>query len=224
MAPKPKEEKKRPPIAPLSGSESNLTPGMFPRRRGNCYAFALDLKSRNLNKKLQPGELAGANGDATASCSELRSLVNRDSEKLNIRPSKAETKCPRGYYKIAGVVDPGDDYHFMRQVRSITFRTRKGDTKASVAAQFDVPASSVRFSKGTATVTRKTSGFWAHKRGLATGAIYQDARGRVIKDPRNANMNYGNLDYSRFCGFYCVRARSSKEASKNSSKMSAKKK
>lgn len=200
----PRSDKK---MAPMSGAESNLVPGMFPKRRGNCYAFALNLKSRNLNRKLQPGEIAGVNGDAAASCSSLRALVKKDSERVNIRPSSAGAKCPKGFYKIAGVVDPGDDYHFLRQVRSVTFRARKTDTKASIARKFEVPVSSVRLSRGLATVTRGSSGFWAHKRGLATGAIFQDARGRVIKDPRNANMNYGNLDYSRFCGFHCVRSR-----------------
>jgi hypothetical protein len=219
------KEKDRPRIAPLSGAEANLTPGMFPKRRGNCYAFALNLKSLQKNDKLQPGELAGKNGDAAMSCSALRSLVANDAARVNIRPSKANAKCPKGFYKVAGVVDPGEDYHFMRQVRSVTFKPKKGETKASIAKDFEVRASSVSLARGLATVTHGVTGFWAHKRGLATGAIFRDARGKVIDDPRTANMNYGNLNYSNFCGFNCVRAkpRPTKEMTSNSKSKSSKK-
>lgn len=46
-------------------------------------------------------------------------------------------------------------------------------------------------------------GTWSHKRGL-TEVTNLDASGKVIYDPRTANRNYGNVNYSKFVDFYEV--------------------
>jgi len=46
---------------------------------------------------------------------------------------------------------------------------------------------------------------WAHKQGLGGGPVIVDASGRTIKDPRKADRNYGQLNYTRFCSAYAVK-------------------
>lgn len=57
-------------------------------------------------------------------------------------------------------------------------------------------------------VTKKPKYVWVHQRGWSnTGPIIYDAKGNLMLDPKKANMNYGSLDYSLFCGLYKVRTR-----------------
>ncbi len=46
-------------------------------------------------------------------------------------------------------------------------------------------------------------GYWTHKPGYkpSTGI---DASGKLITNPEKANRNYGRLNYSDFCGHFCV--------------------
>lgn len=47
-------------------------------------------------------------------------------------------------------------------------------------------------------------GFWSHKDGgLPVKRV--DASGQPIVDPSKADRAYSNIEYSDFCGFYCVR-------------------
>ena len=55
-------------------------------------------------------------------------------------------------------------------------------------------------------VVIKRAGTFSHKQGLATGPLLRDAEGHTIPDPRFANRNYGDLNYTTFCGAMCVRA------------------
>lgn len=193
-----------------NGTESFYS-GMFPRRRGNCYAFALDKKSNANDTKLQPGNISGKRGDPSRSCGNLSALMAADSRAGNTRMKRlpATGKCPPGARKIAGVVDPGTDFHFYRRFDGATVRAPRTATVSSVAKARGV---------ATSRVTKKSPGVffvegtvWAHKRGLATGGITRDAKGKAIRDPRKASRNYGELDYADFCGFWCV---SKKAASK----------
>ena len=196
---------------PTSGSETPYTPGMFPRRRGNCYGFALNKTS--MNEKLQPGDLAGrkvAMGGASpsSSCAAITNKMRKDAKASGrMYETCASSKCSPGYYKIASVVAPGNDFHYFRQMGHVTFRHSPGASRGVIAKAFGVPPGGVTVHRnGTATV--RHSGSWAHKRGLATGALLQDACGKPILDPRKACTNYGNgLDYRKFCGFFCVKAK-----------------
>lgn len=197
---------------PTSGSETPYTPHMFPRRMGNCYSFAIGRRTRD--HKLQPGELAGASNRAnpSSSCAALSNLMARDAAagKVAMYRAAAGTRCRPGFYKIASALDPGRDYHFYRQMGAVTVRPRRGASASAsasaIARAFGAPPSSARRNRG-GSVTVRGSGAWAHKRGLATGAVLEDACGRAIKDPRAACRSYGDLDYRRFCEFWCVMPR-----------------
>lgn len=191
-------------MATKSGKNEMFYSGMFPRRRGNCYAFAIDKKSKVDNFKLQPGDLSRTRGDPSRSCKNLSAMLAADSKvgKPTIKRLQPGGRCGAGFRKIAGVVDPGQDYHFYRQLGGATVRAPKTASVASVAKKYAVSASKVK--KKSPGVFHVKESVWAHKRGLATGAITTDASGRAIRDPRTANRNYGELKYSNFCGFWCV--------------------
>jgi hypothetical protein len=46
-------------------------------------------------------------------------------------------------------------------------------------------------------------GYWSHKPGYKPSTVY-DASGNLITNPELANRNYGRLNYSQFCGNFCV--------------------
>ena len=46
-------------------------------------------------------------------------------------------------------------------------------------------------------------GHWSHKPGYKPSTPY-DASNKLIFNPEKANRNYGKLNYSDFCGYFCV--------------------
>ena len=46
-------------------------------------------------------------------------------------------------------------------------------------------------------------GYWTHKPGWKPSTAY-DAKNNLIKNPELASRNYGELNYSKFCGYVCV--------------------
>ena len=46
-------------------------------------------------------------------------------------------------------------------------------------------------------------GYWTHKAGYKPRSAY-DANGNLIYNPEKASRNYGRLNYSDFCGYFCV--------------------
>jgi hypothetical protein len=50
---------------------------------------------------------------------------------------------------------------------------------------------------------KNDDGYWTHKPGYKPSTMY-DASGNLINDPELANRNYGKLNYSDFCGNFCV--------------------
>jgi hypothetical protein len=46
-------------------------------------------------------------------------------------------------------------------------------------------------------------GYWTHKPGWKPSTAY-DAKNNLIKNPELASRNYGELNYSEFCGYVCV--------------------
>ena len=51
---------------------------------------------------------------------------------------------------------------------------------------------------------------WTHKAGYKPSSAY-DASGILIFNPEKANRNYGRLNYSDFCGYFCVPRKSTKK-------------
>lgn len=46
-------------------------------------------------------------------------------------------------------------------------------------------------------------GFWSHKRGHLP-VTRRDASNHLIVNPQHADRNYGDVNYTQFCDFYCV--------------------
>lgn len=53
-------------------------------------------------------------------------------------------------------------------------------------------------------------GYWTHKAGYKPSSAY-DAKGKLIYNPEKASRNYGRLNYSDFCGYFCVPRQNTKK-------------
>lgn len=99
----------------------------------NCFAYAFDIMDVPSHEECngadkedckvpfhQPGKYSGQ-GDfhAEKRCFDLFTRLKADMPAIEIaragQPIKFTDKCPKGYSKIALVVDPKQDYHFYRQ-------------------------------------------------------------------------------------------------------------
>ena len=184
------------PLAPLSGSEPD---GVAQAKRWsdfavelahNCYAWAMQFNNPEFIRKCreqngrdcrkyfpQPG---AKSGERNALDSEERRSCGAV-EKLMMADVPGITKssyygqCPKGSSKIALVVSPRKDYHFYLQT------------------------------KPTGTTLGKYG--WLHKDGSNPVKDF-DANKHPIANPETASRDYrpqgSDLNYSDFCGFYCV--------------------
>lgn len=190
-----------------SGSEEVYSTFFYSTRPGidsnNCYGYATGFYGEDEGHKLQPGELSHDLDDVDLSdCKQLRQRILKDIP--DMRPAHPDAACPRGTYKLWMFLDPGNDYHFFKQNSDVLIRLRKGDTPASLAARFGVPSKNVIMPRKGEIALVKDARTWSHKRGLATGAILEDACNRIITDPRKACRDYGDLNYSVDCGAFCA--------------------
>lgn len=204
---------------PASGSEPLFSDLYYGTPEGidsyNCYAYALGSRRGRPGYKMQPGDLAHEPSDRDAdSCPTLTQRALHDNRRRGIRTVAPAARCPKGSYKIMSFIDPGKDYHWYRQAGHALYRMRPGDTLASVAKELRVPRSAVvpptpAPRPGDLVFVRNANVF-SHKQGLATGPLLRDRSGKVIPDPRRANRDYGDLNYTRFCSAMCVRASGAK--------------
>lgn len=192
----------------------------------NCYAAAIEYYRNAGDEKLQPGDIARAAGMSMAgadrntnlsSCSDLTRKILMDAKVIGsdmtaIRPDQ---RCPAGHKKIMAVIAPGRDFHFYSYHRDLIYEVRTPRTADDLAKEFGVPlryidvpgdgSGSGIIPAGTRVYIRKAK-VWSHKQGFSPdGPILKDACGKIIKDPRNACRNYGDLDYSKDCSAFCLR-------------------
>lgn len=206
---------------PLSGSEPTCTRAPFATRaaipRNNCYAYAIqNLRTHGPAFKLQPGNISGLEGIDfnlnTCSPALKRVLTDLVQSKRGYQVD-IETPCAKGYGKIALVLSKGNDFHFLRQNKDVIYPLENGDTLASVAKKFKVPLKNVvPLSKKRVRVIN--AGVFSHKRGIAYPPTLYDAKGNLIFDPRKANLNYGDLNYSRYCSSFCVKQKKCSQGGK----------
>lgn len=190
------------------------------RLSNNCYSYSLALLQHERGSKLQPGQLSG-NSNAPVTCKALEPLVLRDGKQGGwIRSAEWGEKCPKGWYRICLLVSPGkklnggidnnssfQDYHFVRQNGSVMYSLKSGETLSSVAKRFRVPRKNVQC-LGRPHCIIKRSGTWSHKRGLASGALLEDATGKdLIFDPRAANWDFQDYNYNKTCCCFFVKRR-----------------
>ena len=111
---------------------------------GNCYSFSLNTYKASATEKPQPGDIAVIYSDMhepykllepfdLTKCTTLQRRVMADGIAMKritdkskdgqpfdhlktvIQIGKMQSRPPRGTYKIAAVIDRGNDYHFFRQ-------------------------------------------------------------------------------------------------------------
>lgn len=201
---------------PLSGSEESFTQFVYGserwgKRNNNCYGFAIDYFKASENRKLQPGEISKTlkSRDDLTDPKILKEKVIADLDtKANggyvISPC---VKCKQGFYKIMAFVDPGKDYHWYRQMGDMIVESDGKKNVNSLAKNIGVNKDQLNSptnkpAKGDPILV-KAAGLWSHKRGLAELTVL-DASGKFIKDPRDADRKYDNLDYTTYVGTWCV--------------------
>lgn len=103
-------------ISPKSGYELEYSPLKwnlpFIRKVHNCYDYAFNNYDIWQSPKSQPGEFSNYEID-DFTCPNVTKALEKDHSE--IYPTELENECKKGYYKIALMVDPGKDFHFMRQ-------------------------------------------------------------------------------------------------------------
>ena len=201
---------------PLSGAEEPCTNFVYGgdrwgKRNNNCYAFAIDWFKASENRKLQPGQLSKSSKfyDNLTDPKTLKKLVMSDlkTKKNGGYAAYPCEKCKKGFYKIMAFVDPGNDYHWYRQMGDMVIESDGAQTANSLAKDIGVDRVQVNSptnkpAKGDPILIR-AAGLWSHKRGLSELTVL-DASGKFIKDPRDANRKYENLNYSTYAGTFCV--------------------
>ena len=192
---------------PLSGSEepfTNTVYGRWGKKSNNCFGYAIDWFRGNGSKKLQPGEISKTltPGDDLTNVKTLKARVISDLEtkKNGGYATSPCVKCKQGFYKIMAFVDPGVDYHFLKQVGDMVVDTN-GKNARTLAKNMDIRKINIPDNSNKALA--KKTGLWAHKRGLAE-LTTKDASGKFITDPRKADLKYENIHYSTYAGTFCV--------------------
>ena len=120
-------------VSPLSGCEPKYNPTMWNKKRAlrethNCFSYAMNVNDPKQVKQCmdnsqeceapfhQPGSAAGY---TRFSSKRLKTCPNMLIRILGDNPdmmmTRFEEKCPVNTSKIAIVVDPKEDYHFLRQ-------------------------------------------------------------------------------------------------------------
>lgn len=142
---------------PLSGSEPKFSwePwGSAGQVHDNCYDYAFGSYSNRRSRKSVPGNRSGigSNGLTFTTCKGITKRILSDNPKGGAKLMSPHARCPEGYYKVMCFVAPqndfGDitgDFHFLKQVGRVRYKTRPNDTVQGVAKFFHVnPATVLR--------------------------------------------------------------------------------
>lgn len=187
--------------------------GTVGRRSNNCYAYAMNCFQFYRPQKSTPGDETKLTNFKLPPYTTKAGLTKRI---LLDNPGKvfkcsATSKCPKGFYKmmmfIARHGQEFDDFHFYRQHSEVHYKVKRGDTAASIAKFFQIPVQHVK-ENGPLRVGKCIeikANVWSHKQGWGTGPLLVDASGKLIKDPRKADRNYGELNYKQYGGSFCVK-------------------
>ena len=122
-----------PRASPLSGCEPKYDPTMWNKKRSlrethNCFSYAMNVNDPKQVQQCmdnseeceapfhQPGSAAGYKGFSSKrpkTCPNMLIRILGDNPDMIM--SRFESRCPVNMSKIALVVDPKEDYHFLRQ-------------------------------------------------------------------------------------------------------------
>jgi len=186
--------------APTNGYEPAFEPEVWNQgiitKVYNCFAYAFNIRDRIQEEKCkttdkcyvpfhQPGSISGwpsINEKTTKTCPNIIGRIMGDN--IMIVPSAFELKCPANTSKIGLMVDPKQDYHFVRQDAANPIRGKEKRKRSN-----------------------DDIGYFSGKSGEFP-VTNLDADGHKIFDVELANFDYGsvsdNLKYTEFCGYFCV--------------------
>jgi hypothetical protein len=179
--------------------------------RSNCYAYSIGHYDRQGDPyKLQPGDLSTKKEFHLHDCSEVVARTREDLARYGGYPIKFNRPCKDGLIKIALILAPEVDYHFLVYHDDVRYLVVcDGETRKSIADRFKINIRNVEkldsYSKGT-SVYVKNAKCWSHKRGAAYPPSLMDSNFKIIKDPRSATFDYGELNYTVFCAAFCARS------------------
>ena len=177
--------------SPMSGAEPIRDLNAWNKNKSlkethNCFTYSMNVVDAKLIKKCnettdcnvgfhQPGYASGYGHfpeKRRKGCIDMVSRMWGDNPE--VRAIKFHQRCAEGTSKIALIVDPKRDYHFLRQDK---------------------------------VDNQEENGSWSHKPG-SMDVTTKDASGRPILRPDRALFIYKDhkepLEYTKFCGYYCV--------------------
>ena len=188
-----------------------------PEYKLNCYAYGLGLNIgrggyyKNRLYKARPGDKCLHFRDQPFdfhNCEDIvkRIICDNPEHVRKIKPEKYDYYLNRNlsddYHLMAAYLSPGKngngtDFHFLRRVPL--------SAVANAWSKFrkDTPPKAVN-----QIAEQQPPYLFTHRRGWsARGPLLVDASDNLILDPRTANLNYGSVNYSIFCGLFMVATR-----------------
>jgi hypothetical protein len=193
----------------------------IPRRtKLNCYAFSLGMGygkgkvwGNRRHYKARPGDKCPEFRNQPFDFQRCEDIVKR----VLCDNPRYVTKVPDHKYREYLNKDLGPDHHLIAAYLS------PGNPLTGAGTDFhftrrvplDVIANAwARFKQNTPEETqnelivKQPKYLHVHQRGWSSGGpLMYDASRRLILDPKKANMNYGEVNYSLFCGLFVVQTR-----------------
>lgn len=191
-----------------------------PKYKLNCYAYGLGLKVgkggyyQHRLYKARPGDkctqFMNRDMDFTR-CEDIvaRILCDNPAYVHKVKPNKIDKYLHMDlgddYHLMAAYLSPGSppgsfdgtDFHFLRRTPLYAVANKWNRFKK------DTPQKAVE-----QIVEQNPSFLFTHRRGWSSqGPLLVDAKGNIITDPRTADLNYGSVNYSIFCGLFVVETR-----------------
>lgn len=119
----------------------------------NCYDYAFGSFSNNRRSKSVPGDRSGmgSNGLNFRTCNGISQRVLADNPG-NVYKMKTGGEKPKpGFYKVMGFVAPSNDFgnstgdfHWYKEISSIQYKIRRGDTISGMSRFFHVTPNTLR--------------------------------------------------------------------------------
>jgi len=125
----------------------------------NCYDYAFGSFSNIRKSKSVPGDRSGmrANGLTFTTCNGIAERVISDNPGNVYKMKSASEKPKLGFYKVMCFVAPSNDFgnstgdfHWYKEISSIRYRIRPGDTAQALGRFFHVPPTTILRALATA--------------------------------------------------------------------------
>jgi len=132
----------------------------------NCYDYAFGSYSNNRTAKSVPGDRSGikANGLTFTTCAGIAKRVLSDNPGNVYKMKNPDAKPRRGFYKVMCFVAPSNDFgnstgdfHWYKEISSIRYRIRSGDTAAALAKFFHVSMKTITDAVAKAKISANTN-------------------------------------------------------------------